>query len=127
MSIVDGLLLYTESIDVSTSLELTAIKLNAFLTAANIVVKSQQQGYLRLQSGRCGLTRKWGDTPDRQPVTIEVHFEAQRRTDPKTGNQKTIHFVSVTMQPIGRHPDPGVFDARCARIVQEMRAYLLSS
>lgn len=127
VSIVDGLLLYTESIDVSTSLELTAIKLNAFLTATNIVVKSQQQGYLRLQSGRCGLTRKWGDTPDRQPVTIEVHFEAQRRTDPKTGNQKTIHFVSVTMQPIGRHPDPGVFDARCARIVQEMRAYLLSS
>ncbi len=127
VTLVDGVLLYTDSIDVSTSLELTAIKLNAFLTAAGIDVKAQQQGYLRLQSGRCGLTRKWGTTPDRQPVTIEVHFETQRRTDPKTGAQKTIHYVSVTMQPIGRIPSPDVFDARCTRLIHEMRAYLLSS
>jgi len=127
LSMIDGVMLYTDSIDVSTSLELTAIKLKAFLTAANIDVKSQEQGYLRLQSGRCGLTRKWGDTPERQPVTIEVHFETQRRTDPKSGNQKTIHYVSVTMQPVGRLPDPEVFGARCTRIIQEMRAYLLST
>ena len=127
VSVVDGVLLYSEIIDVSTSLELTAIKLNAFLTASGIKVLSQEHGFLRLQSGRAGFSRRWGDVPERQPVAIEVHFETQRRTDPLSEQQKTVHFVSITMQPVGRQPDPAVFEARCSRLIQELRAYLLSS
>ena len=127
MSLIDGMLLYSETIDVSTSLELTAIKLNAFLTASDIKVKSQEPGILRLQAGHSGFSRRWGSTPDRQPVAIEVHFETQLQTDPKSGKQKTVRFVAVTMQPVGRLPDPAVFDARCSGLIQEMRAYLLSS
>ena len=127
VSIVDGMLLYSESIDVSTSLELTAIKIDAFLIAADIDVKSQEQGFLRLQAGRCGFTRKWGSTPERQPVAIVLNFESQRQTDPKSGRHKTVHFVSVTMQPVGRLPDPAVFETRCNCLLRELRAYLLSS
>ena len=127
VSIEDGILLYSETIDVSTSLELTAIKLNAFLTASDIKVLAQDRGFLRLQSGRAGFSRRWGDTPERQPVSIEVHFESQRRTNPVSGHHKTIHFVSVTMQPVGRQPDVDVFEARCSRLIQDLRAYLLSS
>ena len=127
VSRIDGVLLYSEIIDVSTSLELTAIKLNAFLSATDIAVKSQEQGFLRLQSGRSGFSRRWGDVPQRQPVAIEINFETQRQTDHGSGRQKTIHFVSVTMQPVGRPPEPDLFETRCNRLVQEMRAYLLSS
>ncbi|MEO2030525.1 MAG: diguanylate cyclase [Planctomycetaceae bacterium] len=127
LSVVDGTLLYSETIDVSTSLELTAIKLNAFLIATNIRIDSQEHGILRLQAGQSGFLRRWGSTPDRQPVAIEVHFETQRQPDPKSGKQNTIHYLSVTMQPVGRSPEPAVFEARCSRLIQEMRAYLLSS
>ncbi len=127
ISLVDGMLLFSDPIAVSTPLELPAIKLNAFLVASDITVKSQSQGFLRLQAGRSGFSRRWGDTPDRQPVAIEVHFETQRQTDPSSGRQKTVHFVSVTMQAVGRQPSPEIFDARCSRLITEMRAYLLSS
>jgi len=127
MSIVDGVLLYSETIDVSTSLELTAIKLDAFLIASDITVKSQEQGFLSLQSGRSGFTRRWGKTSERQPVAIEIQFETQRQPDSKSGRQKTIHFVSVTMQPVGRFPDQETFEARCSCLIRELRSYLLSS
>lgn len=127
VSVIDGVMMYSETIDVSTSLELTAIKLDAFLSASEIAVKAQEQGFLRLQAGRSGLSRRWGPAPERQPVVIEVQFETQRQTDPGSGRQKTIHFVSVTMQPVGRVPDRDIFEARCSQLIQEMRAYLLSS
>ncbi|MCH2201108.1 MAG: diguanylate cyclase [Fuerstiella sp.] len=125
--LIDGALHYSDTIDVSTSLEITAIKLDAYLNATGIDVRSQDQGMLKLQAGRYGFSRRWGPTPDRQPVEIEVQFETQRQTDPSSGRQKTVHFVSVTMQPVGRLPDAGIFKTRCSQLIQEMRAYLLSS
>lgn len=127
LSEIKGRLVYSDTIDVSTSLELTAIKLNAFLVACDVTVKSQEQGFLQLQAGRSAFMRGWGDTPDRQPVAIEVHFETQRQADSGTGRQKTVHFVAVTMKPVGRQPDPAIFESRCCGLIQEMRAYLLSS
>ncbi|MCH2210158.1 MAG: diguanylate cyclase [Fuerstiella sp.] len=127
VSLIEGDLQYRDTIDVSTSLEITAIKLDAYLKETGMDIRSQDRGTLKLQAGRNRFSRRWGSTPDRQPVEIEVQFETQRQTDPTSGRQKTVHFVSVTMQPVGRRPDTELFQFRCSRLIQEMRAYLLSS
>ena len=122
-----GGLQYHDCIHVSTSLELTALKLDAFIAAAGATVKFQECGHLLLQMGRRGWTGRWGRSPERQPVTVDVQFETRRRTDPMSGREKTVYSVCVVLRPVGREPDPDVFETRCVRIVHELRGYLLSS
>lgn len=124
---VDGVLQFTERIEVSTSLELTAMKLNAFLTASGVRILHQEKGYLQLQSGTLGMMRRWGSNPDRQPLEIDIRFETARLTDPKNGSSRTVRFVSVQATPIGRVSAAELFETRCIRLIQELRAYLLSS
>jgi hypothetical protein len=118
---------FTERIEVSTSLELTAMKLNAFLTASGVRILHQEKGYLQLQSGTLGMMRRWGSNPDRQPLEIDIRFETARLTDPKNGSSRTVRFVSVQATPIGRVSAAELFETRCIRLIQELRAYLLSS
>ena len=124
---VDGVLQFTERIAVSTSLELTAMKLNAFLTAFDVKIVHQEQGHLQLRMGSLGIRKRWGNTLDRQPLEIDIRFETVRKTDPKTGQAKTLRFVSVLAIPVGKIPDVATFETRCIRLLQELRAYLLSS
>ena len=127
VTIVDGCLRYSENIEVSTSLELTALKLNAFLDESDMKIKNQEQGFIRIQAGRSGFSRRWGDASERQPVSIEVQFETKRRVNAKARARRTIHFVNVMFQPIGRPADTAAFESRCAPLTQELRGYLLSS
>ncbi len=127
ISEVDGKLQFTETVPVSTSLELTAMKLNAFLSSQNVRITHQERGVIKLQSGGLGLLGCWGSTPARQPVNIDIRFETTRNTDLKTGHSKTLRFVVVTIVPVGRVSDADMFESRCIALMQHLRSYLLSS
>ena len=82
---------------------------------------------MKVEAGRSGFSRRWSDTPERQPVIIEVQFETKRRVDAQARARRTIHFVTVTFQPTGRPGDAAVFESRCAALTKQLRGYLLSS
>ncbi|MEZ6062671.1 MAG: diguanylate cyclase [Planctomycetaceae bacterium] len=124
---IDGKLQFRESIPVSTSLELTAMKLNAFLATQDARITHQEHGAMNLQCGSLGLLGCWGSTVARQPVSVDIRFETARNTDTKTGNAKTLRFVVVTAVPVGRVTDVDTFETRCTMLMQQLRAYLLSS
>ncbi|MCA9061278.1 MAG: diguanylate cyclase, partial [Planctomycetaceae bacterium] len=59
---------FQDSIEVSTSLELTGMKLKAFLKEHEVRILAQDQAVIRFREGTLGFTRRWGTTPDRQAV-----------------------------------------------------------
>ncbi|MBL8818877.1 MAG: diguanylate cyclase [Planctomyces sp.] len=118
---------FNDRISVSTSLELTGLKMQAFLAESGVQVLSQEQGTIRLKIGTLGFTRRWGSTRNRQPLEIEIRFEAIRGTSPIDGKPRTNRFVCVKARPVGKVPDLETFSQRCIVLIRELRAYLLSS
>ena len=122
---VDGVRQFVDEIRMSTSLELTAMKLNAFIAASDVKVTQQEHGHLKMQSGSVGFTKRWGSTPERQAVEIDVKFETTRETDSKTGESKTKRHIAVTMKPVGRVRSDAILELRCEQIMLQLRSYLL--
>jgi diguanylate cyclase (GGDEF)-like protein len=118
---------YSDIAEVSTSLELTAMKLQAFLRESNADVQEQDHGTMRFRFGRLGFTRRWGRTADRQPIEVDLRFETVRTTAKSDDKAKTIRQVLITVIPIGKPPEIEVFAERCKLLMREMRAYLLGS
>lgn len=118
---------FTDSISVSTSLELTAMKLNAFLTVAEVDIKHQEHGHLILQTGKLGFTRRWGTTAERQPIDIDIKFESSRSADTGAGESKTRRFVVIVIKPVGKVSEQAIFELRCVRLIQQLKSYLLTS
>jgi diguanylate cyclase (GGDEF)-like protein len=123
----NGKLEFRERIEVSTSLELTAMKLQAFIREFKAEVLGQAQGTMNIRVGSLGFTRRWGKTPDRQPIDITVTFETTRAATGLDGKPKTLRQVSVAIVPYGKTPDDSLFIPRCLRLMCELRAYLLGS
>ena len=99
---VDGVRQFVDEVRMSTSLELTAMKLNAYIAASNVKVTKQEHGHLKMRSGSVGFTKRLGSNAERQAVEIDVKFETTRETDSRTGESKTKRHIAVTMSPIGR-------------------------
>ncbi|MCP4505971.1 MAG: hypothetical protein GY826_06185, partial [Fuerstiella sp.] len=116
---------FNDEIGMSTSLELTAMKLNAFIASCDVSVTNQEHGHLTMQMGSVGFTRRWGGTPEKQAVEIDVRFETTRETDAKTGESKTKRHIDVIIVPIGRARSESVFELRCEQIMRQLRSYLL--
>lgn len=123
---VNGVLLFNQDIEMSTSLELTAMKLNAFIASTDVQVTRQEHGHLKMRMGSVGFTRRWGTTPDRQAVEMDVRFETSRETG-ESGQSKTRRKVSVAIVPVGRIADAAIFELRCLQIMLQLRSYLLGS
>ena len=124
---VNGVLLFSQEIEMSTSLELTAMKLNAFIDSNDDVkVKQQEHGQLKLQMGSVGFRRRWGTTPDRQAVEMDIHFETTRETR-ETGKATTRRSIAVAIVPVGKVPDKATFELRCLQIMMNLRSYLLAT
>lgn len=124
---VNGVQLFSQDIQMSTSLQLTAMKLNAFIDATeDIQVTEQEQGHLKMRIGSVGFTRRWGKTPDRQAVEMDVRFETSRESS-DSADAKTRRKVSVAIVPIGKVPDAATFELRCLQIMLQLRSYLLGS
>ncbi len=121
-----GRLVFTQDIRVSTSLELTAMKLNAFIsTVDEIELTHQEQGFLQLRLGYLGFTRRWGSTPERQPVEMDIRFETTREAGTGADRGRTLRQVAVVMRPIGRIVNKAKFELRCSNIMVQLRSYLL--
>lgn len=121
-----GRLVFTQDIRVSTSLELTAMKLNAFIsTVEEIELTHQEQGFLQLRLGYLGFTRRWGSVPERQPVEMDIRFETTREAGTGADRGRTLRQVAVVMRPIGRIVNKAKFELRCSNIMVQLRSYLL--
>lgn len=125
---VNGVMLFSQDIEMSTSLELTAMKLNAFIsTADEIKVTHQEHGHMKLRMGSVGFTRRWGATPDRQAIEMDIRFETTREADSSSGKGKTRRRVAVAIAPVGKCPDAATFELRCLQVMLQLRSYLLGS
>lgn len=123
----NGTLEFRERIDVATSLELTAMKLQAFIREFKATIIDQSQGTMYIRLGSLGFTRKWGTTADRQPIDISLAFETLRVGGTSAEKARTLRQVSVCIVPHGRTPDSDAFAKRCVSLMRELRAYLLGS
>lgn len=123
----NGQLQFRERIEVSTSLELTAMKLHAFIREYNVEILTQDHSQMKIRMGKLGFTRRWGSTTDRQPLEIEVQFQTTRSSNSPDSKSKTIRLVSIFVVPMGRAPDAEAFAVRCGILMRELRAYLLGS
>lgn len=123
----NGHLEFRERIEVSTSLELTAMKLHAFIREYKVEVLSQDNAQMKMRIGRLGFTRRWGSVTERQPLEIEVQFETTRSAEGPDSKSKTTRLVSIVAVPFGKAPDAETFAHRCGILMRELRAYLLGS
>ena len=123
----DGTFEFRETVEVSTSLELTAMKLQAFIREYKAEVLKQEHGVMRIRIGSLGFTRRWGSTTSRQPVNVQISFGTSRSVGVSDGKAKTVHQVSVIVTPHGKVAEAEIFVARCGILMREMRAYLLGS
>ena len=123
----DGTFEFRETVEVSTSLELTAMKLQAFIREYKAEVLKQEHGVMRIRIGSLGFTRRWGSTTSRQPVNVQISFGTSRSVGVSDGKAKTVHQVSVIVTPHGKVAEADIFVARCGILMREMRAYLLGS
>lgn len=118
---------FRERVEVSTSLELTAMKLHAFIGEKKVEVLSQDHSRMKIRMGKLGFTRRWGSTTERMPMDIEVQFETTRSAEGPDAKSKTIRLVSIVAVPHGRAPDAGTFAHRCGILMRELREYLLGT
>ncbi|MCR9199122.1 MAG: diguanylate cyclase [Planctomycetaceae bacterium] len=124
---INGVLMFCQDIEMSTSLELTAMKLNAFIDSVDdLKVTHQDQGHMTFRLGSVGFTRRWGTTPERQAVDLDVRYETSRVTG-DMGKATTRRRVSVSIVPHGKAPDAATFELRCLQVMLQLRSYLLGS
>lgn len=123
----DGTLQFNDHIEVSTSLELTAMKLHAFVREYKVSILRQELGQMSFRMGSLGFTRRWGTTKDRQPLEVNLKFDVIRTTSGTDAKSKTIRRMSVNAIPVGKVNDVEIFSQRCMKLMMELRAYLLGS
>ncbi len=122
----NGRWIFNQDIKVSTSLELTAMKLNAFIsTVDEIELTHQEQGFLQLRLGYLGFTRRWGSVPERQAIEVDIRFETTREAGNGPHGGKTLRQVAVVIRPLGRVPSKAKFELRCNQVMLQLRSYLL--
>ena len=123
----DGQMEFRERIEVATSLELTAMKLHAFIREYKVEILNQDHSQMKIRIGKLGFTRRWGSTTERQPLEIEVQFETARSAEGPDAKSRTMRLVTIVAIPFGRAPDAATFAHRCGILMRELRAYLLGS
>lgn len=123
---VGGQLQFNEDVELSTSLELTALKIEGFIEAADVKVLHQVQGHLKLVAGELGFFRRWGSDADSQPVEIEIDFETTRDAVDGNGRAKTRRQVTVSMTAVGKVPNEETFEPRCNQLMRLLKSYLQS-
>ncbi len=84
----NGVYEFNDRIHVSTSLELTGMKMHAFLSESGVQILSQDHGVIRVRMGSLGFTRRWA-----QPVSAsrwKSKFDLRLSVD-KSDRRQTPH------------------------------------
>jgi len=120
----NGLFHFSDRVEVSTSLELTAIKLRAFISENRGVVLDQELGKMQIRLGTPGFFGHWGKTAARQPVDLHISFETTRNGRSPLEKIRTQRIVTVEIHSQGKVPGMDHFAARCLSIIRDLKAIL---
>jgi diguanylate cyclase (GGDEF)-like protein len=118
---------FSDRIEVSTSLELTGIKLRAFISEQGGTIAEQEKGRMKIQVGSPGFFNRWGRSPAKQPVELIISFETTRRSSSNWEPLRIHRIVSVEIHSEGKVPNIDVFTVRCLALMRDLRAYLLGA
>jgi diguanylate cyclase (GGDEF)-like protein/putative nucleotidyltransferase with HDIG domain/PAS domain S-box-containing protein len=101
--------------------EMIVYKLGGFVNdqGAHLADANSEEATITL--GSRGLLGGWGNTEDRQPVTVNVRFSPKSHSA-KTGASQKVP-VDVVIRPRGRIRDADVFQARAKRVLKALREY----
>jgi diguanylate cyclase (GGDEF)-like protein len=120
----NGLYKFSDRITVSTSLELTGMKLRAFITEYGGIVVDQDTGKMQIQLGSLGFFKRWGKSPARQPVEITISFETTRFSNSAREKARIHRVVTVDVTSRGIVPNMDLFAARCLSLIRDLKAFL---
>ncbi|MEI7698955.1 MAG: diguanylate cyclase [Planctomycetia bacterium] len=120
----NGLYKFSDRISVSTSLELTGMKLRAFITEYGGIVVDQETGKMQIQLGTPGFFQRWGKSAARQPVEITISFETTRFSTSAREKARIHRVVTVDVKSRGKVPNMDVFAARCLSLIRDLKAFL---
>ena len=123
----NGVFNFSDRVEVSTSLEITAMKLRAFISEHRGVVVDQEKGKMQIRLGTPGFFGHWGKTASRQPVDLSISFETTRNGRSPQEKIRTHRIVTVEMRSQGKVPGMDHFAARCLSLMRDLKAFLQSS
>lgn len=121
----DGHYEFSDRIEVSTSLALTAIKLRAFISEQGGTITEHEEGRMKIQLGSPGFFNRWGRTPAKQPVELMIAFETTRRSLSNWEPLRIRRIVSVEIRSQAKVPNLDVFTVRCLGLIRDLKSYLL--
>lgn len=123
----NGLYHFSDRVEVSTSLEITAMKLRAFISEHRGVVVDQEKGKMQIRLGTPGFFGHWGKTTARQPVDLQISFETTRNARSPHEKIRTHRLVTVEIHSQGKVPGMDHFAARCLSLMRDLKAFLQGS
>lgn len=123
----NGQFFYNDRFEISTSLELTALKLRAFISEHAGNITDQKQGWIKLKLGTAGFFGHWGRSPERQPVNLMIDFETTGNSRNPSAKVRVTRIINVEIHSQGRVPGADEFEGRCRSLIRDLRAFLLTS
>ncbi len=123
----NGVFHFSDRVEVSTSLEITAMKLRAFISEHRGVVVDQEKGKMQIRLGTPGFFGHWGKSTSRQPVDLSISFETTRNGRSPQEKIRTHRIVTVDMRSQGKVPGMDHFAARCLSLMRDLKAFLQGS
>ncbi len=127
ISEANGQYRFSDRITVSTSVELTGMKLRAFIAEYRGVFVVEEVGKMQIRLGSSGFFKTWGRAPARQPVEIAISYETTRNSSSPREKARIHRIVTVDIRSVGNVPNMDVFAARCLSLIRDLRAFLLGT
>lgn len=102
--------------------DMIVFKIRAFVDGVQGRLRTVKEDNVTIDVGQKGLVPMWGNTPDKQPVRIDLYLG--------NGDNTVIRGVSsmleigVKIQPLGWARDLDVFEKRARGVLKELKEYL---
>jgi diguanylate cyclase (GGDEF)-like protein len=122
----DGPYIYQTTFHACVAAELIVSTLGGFGAdqKAKLVDANAEEATLHLGAG--GMLGGWGNTDEKQPITLHVRFASKKHGKKSKEESSRQSPVEVTIRPRGRVPSLEVFQSRSKRVVKSLRAYFVA-
>jgi diguanylate cyclase (GGDEF)-like protein len=104
--------------------DILVAKLKGFVMDHRARLIDVQENLVAMRVGESTIFGKWGSDPRRQPVEMIVVLGDEQASGRRAATKRIE--IDVTVRPIGRAPDPRVFEVRACRTVELLRSHLLA-